>query len=282
MPRSNHARSARRDWTPRHRPRRAKLHSHRDVLRHAVAVFLFALAAGSATFAFAETAITAPAFGPPNSRGIPVTMDGFPLSMTGTAFFVSKDGYAITPFHVAGGCSRRAILRPEGAYEARAIAMYAPQDIAVLKSDAPHKTAHLAATSGMNAATQFVIVRYLHLGGIGSRSVLSAKFLGRVRLPPIDFVVRAADKVVGGNSGSPIVRLDGGVAAMVTAVSRDDPHVTLGIGSDVLSQALQLASVPFQWQSEKLPVSAEAGGAAAANEAIGFTFPIACYTAKKS
>lgn len=230
--------------------------------------------------AAAKTAISEPVFGPRNARGIPVTMDSYPLNMTGTAFFVSKDGYLVTPFHVAGPCARRAILRPEGAYDAIAVAMYARLDIAVLKSNAPHTVAALSQGS-VEPRAPLVIVRYAHLGGVGSRSAVTAQYTGAAQLAPINFVARAADIVVGGNSGSPAVRYDGGVAAMVTAVKRGDPHVVLAIGSDVLAQALQASGVPFKWQQERLPVSAAAGAAAATNAAIGFTFPIACYKSGK-
>jgi len=241
------------------------------------ALFLFALASG----ARAETALSAPVFGHPDGRGIPVTMDGYSLAMTGTGFFVSKEGHFLTPFHVAGGCIRRAVLRPEGAYEATAVAMYAHEDIAVMKSAAPHTTAELAPPNRLPVGTPFVIVRYYHLGGMASRSAVAARYLGTVDLRPIDFAVRAAEPVVGGNSGSPVVRLDGGVAAMVTAITRENAHVALGIDSHVLAQALQTAGVPFRWLSKKIAASPAAGNAAAAGLAMQFTFPIACYVAPK-
>ncbi len=239
-----------------------------------------AMLAGTVS-ADAETAVTAPVFGHRNARGIPITMDGYALAMTGTGFFVSREGHYLTPFHVAGACSRRAILRPEGAYEATAVAMSARDDIAILKSAAPHTVAELTTGNGVELNTPFVIVRYYHLGGMASRSTVAATYLGAANAYPIDFVVRAADKVVGGNSGSPIVSLDGGVAAMVTAVSREDSHITLGIDSRDLARALQNAGVPFRWRTTKLVSAPEAASAAAAGLAMEFTFPIACYVASK-
>ncbi len=125
-------------------------------------------------------------------------MDGYSLSMTGTGFFVTKDGYLLTPNHVAGWCQRRAVLRPEGAYEATVVAQNEKADIAVLKSSAPHGVASLAPTRLMPRDTPFVIVRYYHLGGMGSRSAVFASYLGFVPLGSVDVAVRAAQDVVGG------------------------------------------------------------------------------------
>lgn len=252
----------------------------RRLIAQACAGGLFALLLAGG--AYAETAVTAPVFGYRNSRGIPVTMDGYSVSMTGTGFFVSKQGYLMTPFHVAGGCIRRAVIRSEGAYEATAVAMYAHEDIAILKSNAPHTVAELTPGNGVAAGTPFVIVRYYHMGGMASRSTVIAHYLGAADMRPVNFAVRAADNIIGGNSGSPVVRMNGAVAAMVTAVARSDAHIALGIDSSVLAQALQMANVPFRWSSAKpVAATAEAGSAAAAGIAMQYTFPIACYVAAK-
>lgn len=223
----------------------------------------------------AETAIAPAEFGRLNAENIPISMDGFVLSSTGTGFFVSSAGHYVTPFHVAGHCSRLAILRPERAYEARVIAASGPADISVLLSGAPHVTAELVSNASLKRGAPFLIVRYAHLAGVRGRSSVVAHYIGAVRMGPVGLAVRAAESIVGGNSGSPVVRMEGGVAGMVTAVAREDSHIVLGIDSLAIAEMLQSADVPFRWQTKRVSPSLAAGGAPQ------FTYPVACYVKPK-
>jgi S1-C subfamily serine protease len=233
------------------------------------------LCANQGAPAFAETAIASAEFGHVNAQGIPVSMDRFPLESTGVGFFVSREGHVVTPFHVAGHCMRLAILQLARAYEATAVAMNPAADIAVLKSAAPHISAELTPASSMAKAAPLVIVRYGHLGGMASRSSVVAHYLGRVASSPINMAARASQGIVGGNSGSPLVLMDGSVAGMVTAVKREDSRIALGIDAHTIAEVLQSASVPFRWQTKKASTSLAAGGA------TKFTFPVACYVRPK-
>lgn len=239
--------------------------------------FLIAAAIAFGPFAAsAETVIAPAAFGRLNAQNIPISMDGYVLSSTGTGFFVSNAGHYVTPFHVAGHCTRLAILRPERAYEARVVAANAQADISVLLSAAPHVTAEFISNAGLPEGTPFVIVRYAHLAGIGGRSSVVAHYLGGMRSGPVTIAVRAAEGVVGGNSGSPIVRMEGGVSGMVTRVAHEDNRIVLGIDSRLIAAMLQSAAVPFRWQTKKISPSLAAGGA------IQFTYPVACYVKPKA
>lgn len=237
---------------------------------------LSALSLLLASAAHAETVIAPATFGRLNAQNIPISMDGFVLESTGTGFFVSSAGHYVTPFHVAGHCARLAVLRSERAYEARVIAANGPADIVVLLTSAPHVTAELVSNDSLKEGTPFTIVRYRHLAGMGGRSSIVAHYLGKVRSGPVSMAVRAAEGVVGGNSGSPIVRMEGGVAGMVTAVAREDSRIVLGIDSQSIALMLQSAGVPFRWQTKRLSPSLAAGGA------IQFTYPVACYVKPKT
>jgi hypothetical protein len=211
-------------------------------------------------------------FGQPDIRGIPVTMDAIPIHMTGTGFYVSASGHFVTAYHVAGYCARRAILRPDGAYDAKVVAMDPSADVAVLQSAPAQAYAPLTYGRKFLVGTPFQIVRYWHMGGLPSRLDTTAFFLGRLKIrarPAVGMAVRAMEPVVGGNSGSPLSIGGGAVAGMVDAVSYVSPTIVLLVDARDIARVLMNAGVPFHQDAEDSqsgPVSP-----------LLYSFPIACY-----
>lgn len=234
-----------------------------------VAGVAVACAIGLAT---ASAATSRSVYGHPDAHGNPVTMDGFKLESSGTGFYVSMEGDFVTPFHVAGSCDRLAVLRSDGPYAARTVAMDADDDVAVVRTAPPKFAAALTAGTGLPQNASLNIERTWDLGGLASRSSLGARYLRAISdYPPADFEVRAGAPVIGGNSGSPVVSAHGAVAGMVRAIERAQPTVTLVIGSRRIAEVLQRAGVSFNWLSNG------EGPLLAPGAASRFTFPILCY-----
>lgn len=235
------------------------------------------LALGTAAPAVAATVTPPPVYGHPDARGNPTSMDGFKLESSGTGFYVSMQGHFVTAFHVAGHCSRLAVLRPDGPYAAKVVAMDSTNDVAVVQTAPPKSAAALTVGAGLPKDTPLKIERTWHLGGLASRSSLVAHYLGAIaNHPPVDFAVRAQQAVVGGNSGSPVMRMQGAVAGMVDAVISKQPTITLVIDSRRIADVLQRAGISFVWRSENAKRSGPPG------VPVQFTFPIACYVGPPS
>jgi S1-C subfamily serine protease len=216
-------------------------------------------------------------YGQPDARGNPVTMDGLELDSSGTGFYVSRHGDFVTAFHVAGHCDRLAVLRRDGVYAAKTVAMDPVNDVAVVRTVPSTSAAALTAGAELAKDAPLHIERTRHLGGLASRSRLAAHFLRNIAdYPPADFEVRAGAAVVGGNSGSPVVGVQGAVTGMVRAVSAEQPEIALVIGARRIAEVLQRAGVSFLWRSKT------AGPAPAPGAARFFTFPILCYVAPPS
>ena len=224
----------------------------------------------------AETVVSPAEFGPLNEQGIPQTMDGFQLASSGTGFFISFEGHFVTPFHVAGHCRRLAILRPERAYEAQIVVADAAADLVVLRSDAPHFSAELTMGKSSTPGASLTITRFNHLGGFAGRSTVLAWYVQTIHKPPLDIAMAASEPIFGGNSGSPAVRVGGGVAAMVTAVAQTDRTIALGIDAGDIAAFLSKNRIPFRWQRSPVSSVIEQGGAEQ------FTFPVVCYVSPVS
>lgn len=147
----------------------------------------------------------------------------------GTGFAISVDGTILTNQHVvAGEDTVRASFPDDGLHSANVVETYPAVDLAVLEaegSDFPH----LALADHMPYAKQkpiYFIGTPLGFQGIANEG----KMIGKIQLSDWDRdVVMIKAPVYKGNSGSPVITMNGKVAGVVFATLKHDQHGKVGL-----------------------------------------------------
>lgn len=151
---------------------------------------------------------------PPKDRG---DFQGLPTS-SGTAFFISEDGYLITNAHVASECEEIFYTLRDERYTVDVIHLDEKTDLALLKASfAPVHVFPLADTP-IYPLQDIVVVGY----PFGSQLSTSVKFTRGIISATTgianDFSMFQMDAVVQpGNSGGPVLDIDGNVIGVATA-----------------------------------------------------------------
>ena len=166
-----------------------------------------------------------------------VTGSGIPLG----------DGYVATNAHVVSGTSSHAVQRSDGrtVYPAEVVYFDPERDVAVLY--APGLTLPGLAFSSGGRGTQGAVIGY---PGGQSEQVVAAVIDGTVMAQGRDiynqnlvtrqiFILQAT--VRPGNSGGPLVDLDGRVVGMVFATSASDPNQAYALTDDEITSDLRSA-----------------------------------------
>jgi len=150
----------------------------------------------------------------------------------GTGFAISKDGYIITNHHVVDNDKRISVGFPEdGLYSGEIVAEFEEVDLAILKVDTdegetlPHLT--LADKTEFEKREHvYFIGNPLRFNGIANEG----EVIGYTRLSDWDQDVIMLDApIYRGNSGSPVINMDGEVIGVVFATIRKDEYGKVGL-----------------------------------------------------
>ena len=165
--------------------------------------------------------------------------------VTGSGFPVGS-GYILTNAHVVSGTSRHTILTPAGAELPGTVVFFDPErDVAVLYAQ-DYRSAPLVFGPAQRG-TKGAVIGY---PGGGAEQVTPAVVDGRIDAEGRDiynanlvtrqiFVIQA--KVRPGNSGGPLVDLEGRVLGLVFATSAGDPNQAYALTDDEIDADVRYA-----------------------------------------
>ncbi len=190
-----------------------------------------------------------------------------------TGFFVSAEGHFVSAHHVLNNCPFAGIHTPDGILIGDFVASSEEDDLAVVKVNRrPRYYGRLPKDPARALEDPVVIVRYRGRGGLASRRVTTANYVGHDPFHRSDLRFRATETIVGGNSGSPVISQHGAVLGVL--VARDAERSYLGVAVDVfrLSSFLHDAGIDFETET----ASAANRIAGDADKAARFTFPVTC------
>jgi serine protease Do len=147
----------------------------------------------------------------------------------GTGFSITADGYILTNHHVIeDGDHLWVSYKNEGMYEGEIVGSYPEIDLALLKvdgADLPHLT--LASTTSFTENEHiYFIGNPLNFSGIANEG----EVIGYTLSSDLNKEVLMLDApVYHGNSGSPVINMDGEVIGVVYATSHRDPYGKVGL-----------------------------------------------------
>ncbi|KGR79380.1 S1C family serine protease [Ureibacillus manganicus] len=147
----------------------------------------------------------------------------------GTGFTVTKDGLIITNAHVIEDALSLTVYFPEdGIYEAEVIESYPEIDIAFIQVEGenlPHLNLAKTYEFTFNEAIYFIGNPLFFTGIANEGRILGTKALSDWK----DAVYMMDAPVYKGNSGSPVINMDGEVIGVVFATIDDKEHGNVGL-----------------------------------------------------
>lgn len=176
----------------------------------------------------------------------------------GTGFVVGSDGVILTNDHVVDGATDLTVTLPDGrSLDARVVATDPEHDLAVLRIDASNLTSvTLGESSNVAVGERVVAIGYaLSLTGgptVTSGIISSLERTIQVQDPGADFrpSVRTYEDVLqtdaalnAGNSGGPLVTLDGEVIGVNAAGSAQAENIGFAIAIDAAKPLIEQAIV---------------------------------------
>ena len=186
---------------------------------------------------------------PPYSLLFGTNQDSSQEVGSGSGFIVSADGYIMTNRHVAEdtSASYTVITNDNKQYSAKVVATDPVNDIAVLKIDAKDLTPLEWGNSDSLAIGQTVIAIGNALGEY-SNTVTKGVISGLARnvtagdgssSETLENVIQTDAAINSGNSGGPLLNLDGQVVGMNTAVSSQGQLIAFAIPSNQVQQVFE-------------------------------------------
>lgn len=205
-------------------------------------------------------------------------------SISGTAFFVSGDGYLLTNQHVIDGCSRLRIFYRNAFRPVRAEASDVRLDLAVLKwNGAP--SGHAAFRSGrfIRSGESVVAIGYPLRGLLADEATVTAGIVNSMAGIGNDRTfMQISAPVQSGNSGGPLLDEFGNVvgvvvakldAASIFAATGDLPqNVNFAINGQLATDFLNANGVPYELSASTATLSP----ADIADVAKRYTVPLEC------
>lgn len=157
---------------------------------------------------------------------------------SGSGFFISEDGLIITNHHVAGNADSVTVRMVDGReYEAEVIGSDEPSDIAIIKVEGNGFTHLELGDSDALRVGEWVLAigAPFGLASTVTQGIVSAKSRGVGILEYEDFI--QTDAAINlGNSGGPLIDLNGRVVGVNTAIfSRDGGSVGIGLAIPINS-----------------------------------------------
>jgi hypothetical protein len=166
---------------------------------------------------------------------------------TGTAFFVSGNGVAVTNHHVVEQCKRIVLFDPQAGWaaEAQVVAVDKANDLALLRADVKSRPLPVADSFALKRGEDVLTLGYPSPGIQGTRQkatfgkVNADSGIGDdIRHVQVDVPVQP------GNSGGPLLNARGEVVGVINARLRGDfQNVGYAIKADYLRPLLNKASV---------------------------------------
>jgi S1-C subfamily serine protease len=177
---------------------------------------------------------------------------GEPL-ISGTGFFI-RPGEVVTNVHVIKGAHRVEIHTLEGkgrTYPVTgALAVDDEADVALLNVELPAERSHplqFAASVPDEGERVFIIGNPLRLEGSVSDGIVSA-----VReVPDLGHIIQTTAPVSHGNSGSPLLNMQGQVVGIVTVKVTNGQNINLALGVSRISKLAKGPLTPFDQLSAK-------------------------------
>ncbi len=149
----------------------------------------------------------------------------------GSGFIISPDGYILTNNHMVGGAEKVEIVLSDGRkFKAKIIGTDEATDIAVVKihaEDLPHL--ELADSDKLEVGEWVLAIgNPLGLSHTVTAGIVSAKGRGQLGLASIENFIQTDAAINFGNSGGPLLNLDGKVVGMNTAIVGASGNIGLG------------------------------------------------------
>ena len=174
---------------------------------------------------------------------------------SGSGFFITKDGYILTNYHVIKGASSIKVAFMDGTnYDATLVGGESENDIAVLKIGVGFKRPP-AVPVGTSADLKvgqkvFAIGNPFGLGHTVTAGILSAK--GRnIQSGPFDNFLQTDASINPGNSGGPLINMEGKVIGINTAIIASGQGIGFAIPSSmaerIVNQLKQDKKVSRGW-----------------------------------
>ena len=167
-------------------------------------------------------------------------------SSSGTAFFITKDGYLLTNNHVVKGCSISKLSYRNKDYDTKLIATDANLDLALLKADIKPNT-FVEFSSGDPKKLQKIFVAGYPLGkGLSDDLKITSGIISSLKgFKDNSNEIQVDAAINPGNSGGPIVNESGELIAIaVSGLSKKSTEsINFGIKADAVRTFLKLNKV---------------------------------------
>lgn len=166
----------------------------------------------------------------------------------GTGFVISEDGYIVTNAHVVDedGADYTVLMNDQSEYEAEIISADSNLDIALIKIDGENLTSLEWGNSDDLALGETVVAIGNALGEF-QNTVSSGIISGLDRtiavsdssgVQKLEDLIQTDAAINSGNSGGPLLNLDGEVIGMNTAVATQSENIGFAIPSSVVQDAI--------------------------------------------
>ena len=208
--------------------------------------------------------------------------DRFDAAGSGTAFFITEDGYLITNKHVVEGCDLMTLIGSDTLYSAVVIDTD-DRDLALLKATLRVDRYALFTMRPLRVGENVYAIGYPLLGDLGGLVVTDGIVSSLAGPPDRPQFIQISTPIQPGNSGGPLVDQYGTIAGVVTAKHSGlaGNAIVEGVGfaihpSVVIQFMLRNGIDPVLFAYKELPTPNIAEYASA------FTYPVACWVKKKS
>ena len=148
----------------------------------------------------------------------------------GSGFVISEDGYLLTNNHVVGGADKVTVKFVDGRqFDAEVVGTDPESDVAVIKIDAEGLTAMPLGDSDKLQVGEWVVTvgNPFGLSNTVTAGIVSAKGRSGLGLVDIEDFIQTDAAINRGNSGGPLINIDGEVVGINTAI------LGAGMGSQV-------------------------------------------------
>jgi S1-C subfamily serine protease len=139
-------------------------------------------------------------------------------SSSGSAFFITTNGYLVTNHHVIDGAKRLRIHTKEGVKDARVVSADPANDLAILKIEATTKALTLAERTGVKPGERVLAIGFPMPDLQGFSPKVTAGVVSALSGLKDDVTMLQIDTAVQpGNSGGPLINEKGEVVGVITA-----------------------------------------------------------------
>jgi serine protease Do len=174
------------------------------------------------------------------------------LIAQGSGFIVTPDGYMLTNNHLVGDSEKVSVKLSDGrSFDAKIIGVDPDSDVAVIKIDAENLPYLELADSGALEVGEWVIAigNPFGLSHTVTAGIVSAKGRSRIGLANYEDFIQTDAAINLGNSGGPLLNLDGQVVGINTAIVGPGGNIGIGLAipinmaKDIYKQLKETGSV---------------------------------------